>query len=162
MRISDTLFSRIKGQNKGQAKTGVLFWDILSVKAAQSRENRLISERNQTVGWLRGKDLNQRPPGYEPDELPAALPRDIHLCSFELRYNTTVAIICQYLLLTFFGNIFLCRNFAMSGLIVEHLTKLRLVQLPVDAAARQELVMGPLLGDDAILDDKDAVSFQNR
>ena len=29
--------------------------------------------------WLRGKDSNQRPPGYEPDELPAALPRDISL-----------------------------------------------------------------------------------
>ena len=49
----------------------------------------------------------------------------------------------------------------MSGLIVEHLTKLRLIQLPVDAAARQEFIMGPLLGNDTILDDKDAVSFQN-
>ena len=50
--------------------------------------------------WLRGKDSNQRPPGYEPDELPTALPRD----EMMLIDNTTRRRLCQ----AFF--ILLCRT----------------------------------------------------
>jgi hypothetical protein len=34
--------------------------------------------------WLRGWDLNPRPPGYEPDELPTAPPRDIKIKWWEV------------------------------------------------------------------------------
>ena len=42
---------------------------------------------HQTI-WLREKDLNQRPRGYEPRELPAALSRDISVIFTVLIYFT--------------------------------------------------------------------------
>ena len=44
--------------------------------------------------------MNQRPPGYEPDELPTALPRDIYvpLASAKVLYYITYYIASVFLL----------------------------------------------------------------
>jgi hypothetical protein len=45
------------------------------------RQNKKEPHSYAILTWVQGRDLNPRPPGYEPDELPTALPCDIFTCS---------------------------------------------------------------------------------
>ena len=59
-----------------------------SPKVAKRQRKTPLSGWKAVFLWLRGLDLNQRPPGYEPDELPTALPRDILFCGAGDRTRT--------------------------------------------------------------------------
>ncbi len=49
--------------------------------------------RRTRVFWLRELDLNQRPSGYEPDELPTAPSRDIGALSAKIRISHLQSIV---------------------------------------------------------------------
>src|ERR1700680_4211717 len=55
------------------------FWTQLDVKTKTAQRAQPPSRFLSTRIWLRGLDLNQRPSGYEPDELPdCSTPRKHH------------------------------------------------------------------------------------
>ena len=64
-----------------------------SQKVRKTRKNRWFLAKSAAI-WLRGPDLNRRPSGYEPDELPnCSTPR---YCSLKYRdYYSTEPSYCQ-------------------------------------------------------------------
>ena len=67
------------GQNMGQTVLREITRFFSELFGPQNKRKSPKILRFQDFLWLRRQDSNLRPPGYEPDELPTALLRDIYL-----------------------------------------------------------------------------------
>ena len=83
-----------------QGKVGL----FLPIQQKKTRpDTKKLLRREVPMIWLRGKDLNLRPSGYEPDELPdCSIPRYQARHSDDANHYIAVSIICQYISLNFF------------------------------------------------------------
>ncbi len=69
--------------------TTELRWIVTLVWAAEMLRSRIARQ----IIWLRGRDLNPRPSGYEPDELPGCSTPRLEICSMQQEaHNATVKL----------------------------------------------------------------------